>query len=408
MTNKSGLSFFIVCLAFATFFISSILFAADGDIIWTFTPVGRLISYPAIDTDGTIYVGVTEGSMLYGYKYYLYAVNSDGTQKWVSPTMQGTGTGSLTIPQPAIGDDGTIYIGIPGNKLYAYNANGTLKWEYDFLANDNIYGSVESSLAIANDGTIYVGVWANNDLYLYAINPDGTKKWSYDVGHYWGGEMGSPVIAEDGTIYVVAIHRLFAFNSDGTAKWSKNTDLGGIEYNIAIGDNETIYATDVFCRLIAFNQNGSIKWIFENFASSTCAESTPVIGTDGTIYVNLDEFYAINPFGIRKWSQPMGSPGHIIGADGNIYLGSSIINPDGAIIGMLSTHVFSPALGVDGTLYGESNGLCAIETSSNGPAASAWPMFQHELRRTGKKVDITPDIPGDVAMPWIPLLLLDD
>jgi hypothetical protein len=32
----------------------------------------------------------------------------------------------------------------------------------------------------------------------------------------------------------------------------------------------------------------------------------------------------------------MGSTGHIIGADGNIYIGKSILNPDGAEIGTLS------------------------------------------------------------------------
>ena len=180
MTIKIRSIILAVILTFYIIFTAPPVFAEVGDTIWIFTPVESLTSYPAIDTNGTIYVGVTkdEGGYIPDYKYYLYAINPDGTQKWVSPSMPGPGSESLTIPQPAIGNEGTIYIGTPGYKLYAYNTDGTSKWEYDFRANDNIYGSIESSLAIAKDGTIYVSVWANNDLYLYAINKDGTKKWS--------------------------------------------------------------------------------------------------------------------------------------------------------------------------------------------------------------------------------------
>jgi outer membrane protein assembly factor BamB len=54
--------------------------------------------------------------------------------------------------------------------LYAINPDGTLKWRY------GTYSYVHSSPAIGSDGTIYVGSWDN---YLYAINPNGTLKWRY-------------------------------------------------------------------------------------------------------------------------------------------------------------------------------------------------------------------------------------
>ena len=75
MTIKIRLIILAVNLTFYIIFTAPSVFAEDGDILWTFTPVGSSISYPAIDTNGTIYVGVTEGSMLWGYKYYLYAVS---------------------------------------------------------------------------------------------------------------------------------------------------------------------------------------------------------------------------------------------------------------------------------------------------------------------------------------------
>uniref|UniRef100_UPI003467EF7C Cell surface protein n=1 Tax=synthetic construct TaxID=32630 RepID=UPI003467EF7C len=74
--------------------------------------------------------------------------------------------------------------------LYAINPNGKLKWKFE------TGGSVHSSPAIGQDGTIYVG---SNDHYLYAINPNGKLKWKFETG---GSVHSSPAIGQDGTIYV--------------------------------------------------------------------------------------------------------------------------------------------------------------------------------------------------------------
>jgi outer membrane protein assembly factor BamB len=65
------------------------------------------------------------------------------------------------MSSPAIGSDGTIYVGSFDNKLYAVNPNGTAKWDTDNI----IVGAVQSSPAIGSDGTIYVGSDNNNKLY---------------------------------------------------------------------------------------------------------------------------------------------------------------------------------------------------------------------------------------------------
>ena len=57
--------------------------------------------------------------------------------------------------------------------------------------------------------------------------------------------VGAPVIAEDGTIYVVANHRLFAINPNGTIQWSDNAEEGIDEDGITIGDNEIIYVNTI-------------------------------------------------------------------------------------------------------------------------------------------------------------------
>jgi outer membrane protein assembly factor BamB len=65
---------------------------------------------------------------------------------------------------PAIGSDGTVYVGSLDNKLYAINGKTGVKlWEFETGR------PVPSSPAIGSDGTVYVGSVDNK---LYAIKTD--------------------------------------------------------------------------------------------------------------------------------------------------------------------------------------------------------------------------------------------
>ena len=133
-------------------------------------------SSPAIGADGTIYMGSNDNK--------LHAVNPDRTPNWTYTT------GDHVSSTPAIGADGTIYVGSNDGKLYAFNPDGTQEWNY------TTEESVESSPAIGADGTIYVG---SNDIKLHTVKPDGTHKWTYTTGD---NVYSSPTIGADGTIYV--------------------------------------------------------------------------------------------------------------------------------------------------------------------------------------------------------------
>ena len=53
---------------------------------------------------------------------------------------------------------------------------------------------MSSSPAIGGDGTVYVG---SADDKLYAINSDGSQKWAFTTGH---DVISSPAICSDGTV----------------------------------------------------------------------------------------------------------------------------------------------------------------------------------------------------------------
>jgi hypothetical protein len=66
----------------------------------------------------------------------------------------------VVTSSPAIGADGTIYVGSADMKLYAINPDGSEKWHF------TTQGAIASSPAIGSDGTIYIGSSDNN---LYAV-----------------------------------------------------------------------------------------------------------------------------------------------------------------------------------------------------------------------------------------------
>src|SRR4030042_1730312 len=112
-----------------------------------------------------------------------YSGPGEGRLKWSFPTGD-----SWILSSPALGVDGTIYVGSRDNHLYAINPDGSEKWSF---ATGNI---VDSSPAIGADGTIYVGSY---DGRLYAVNPNGTQRWSFLTGNI---VYSSPAIGADGTI----------------------------------------------------------------------------------------------------------------------------------------------------------------------------------------------------------------
>ncbi len=302
---------------------------------WALSTGEWIRSSPAVGPDGTVYVGGDDG--------YLHAVRSNGSKKWSFETDDWVRS------SPAVGSDGTVYIGSQDGKLYAVNANGTQKWAFE---TDNW---VESSPALGSDGTVYVG---SDDGKLYAINPNGTQKWSFATGEW---VRSSPAVGPDGTVYVGSDDdKLYALNPNGTQKWSFQTG-DWVRSSPAVGSDGTIYVGSDDGKLYAVNPNGTQKWSFQ---TGHWVRSSPAVGSDGSIYVGSDDgkLYALNAFGALRWTFATGDSIEscpAIGADGTVYVGSEDgkiygISPAGAKKWSVATGDWvesSPAIGANGTLY---------------------------------------------------------
>jgi outer membrane protein assembly factor BamB len=292
----------------------------------------------AVDANGAIYVGSDDGN--------FYAINPDGTIKWTLTGILGKNCYPAT---PAIGSDGTIYIGSDkSNYLYTINPDGTIKWKYGpvNLSTDGDY--YIPAVTIGPDGTIYIN--ANNG-YVYAVNPDGTLKWKYGVG-----STVYPVAVDPstGVIYFGSYNKyLYALNPDGTLKWKYLcADAPSIP---AIGPDGTVYVGDMYGYVYAIKPDGTLKWRYGQVTYSyygwtmAAVMQNPAIGPDGTVYIVADcgWLYAIKPDGTLKWRYAVeGAPsldgfyygtGPVVGADGTVYVGDRVkgyvyaLNPDGTL-----------------------------------------------------------------------------
>ena len=306
-------------------------------------------SSPAIGADGTIYVGNRSRELL--------AVAPDGTIRWSFTT------GGDIDSSPALGADGRIYVGSDDDKLYALEADtGSFVWAYE--TGDDI----DSSPVIGADGTIYVG---SDDHRVYAIAPSGSLRWSYWTGN---DVDSSPALGPDGTVYIGSDDdHLYALRPDEglTAserlRWRVDLDrdvdtvpLVAPDGFIYVGsDSDRLYKVDAV--------TGTVEWTFK---ADDDVDSSAALLPDGSVVFGDDDgnVWALAPDKTVRWSRDLGlqvdsSP--TVGADGTIYVGSDsnkvyALSPvDGSVLWSRDTDgdvKSTPAIAESGVLYVGSDG----------------------------------------------------
>ena len=347
-----------------------------GNVLWTFDIGAKIVSSPALASDGTVYVG-SQTSLL--------AVTNNGStasNRWTFPAG--------VADSVAIGDDGTIYfVGGLSNSLIAVRPDGSEKW--NFFA-----GGGGGTPAIGLDNTVYFQSYTG----LCAVSPSGTFKWKAAYGA--SGNFVSPAIGSDRTIFVGSVEfgRLFSISAAGGENWMVNMSPDGPGLGVAVADNGTVYTAG---RIVnAFDSTGTNLWS----QGGPVFGGLPVIGNGGILYVGeagSHTLYAISPDGQILWHvlesasiAPVTAPAVDAGGTIHYCFSNSVValSPQGqvqwTVFGGFSFNGFvlaatSPVIGPDGTLYAAiGSKLYAIATGTNGPANSAWPMYQQNARHTGK------------------------
>ncbi len=218
------------------------------------------------------------------------------------------------------------------------------------------------------------------DYVRSAEDKPGTIKWTFEVGC----SLPSPVIGEDGTIYVTNMYKktLYAVNPDGSEKW--RIQVGGLAYHPAVGEDGTIYMGSGDNKLYAINPDGTLRW--SRFAVREIENASPTIGKDGVVYIRDEPggLYAINPDGTQKWRIKIGKEKSSLGymsraliiREDTIYIKDYgnvfAVNLEGNekwSLGIDKRPISGPVIGEDGALYlgmGEMENFIYVIDSNDG------------------------------------------
>lgn len=160
----------------------------SGTLNWTIDIGAIPFNYPAdvsplVDTGGIIYVPTLDAP--------FYAINPDGSEKW-----QTSFNVSTLRSTPALGPDGTIYVGSSSSLIAINSSDGSFGWSFPTPSGRSVY----TSPAVDSAGVIYFG--DDDNWNLYAVDPDGTLKWTFSQGgvNLFPDIAGSPAIGWDSTV----------------------------------------------------------------------------------------------------------------------------------------------------------------------------------------------------------------
>jgi outer membrane protein assembly factor BamB len=393
--------------------------ASTGVQVWAFdltttadgpAPDGNTHTTPTIDDDGTIYVGT---GLTSGRVGRVYAINPNGTKKWVIAGDANTGfwnQGSASTPRidymmfPF--DANFVYVGNRGGTGSLLAVNKTTGHRAGYVTSPTGTGGpaggvtagtilTKNKQLIWSGGTNgFFGASATN---LSTVASSGTPyTWqifnSTDASSVALNANGAMAVDAAGNIYAVATlsaegGSVVSFSENGAKRWI--TPLGVVgdldQGGVVIAVDGTIIATvkrsagEANGGVVALNPaNGSIKWKFqipEDVSGTAAIDAAGRIhfGTQSGFYYIIDDKGSVEPIVKRDLGELIGKSG-----DNNWNAGAARVWS-------------SPTIGDDGTVYigvtnidfASKSAIIALKNSgTTGKANSVWPMRGQNRRNT--------------------------
>lgn len=179
----------------------------------------------------------------------------------------------LTSSSPIVDADGTIYVGTFSRKLYALNPDCSIKWVFDDAGATN---DALPTPVIGDDGTIYV----SNGPRMFAVNADGSKRWVYEPEFDFSFSFKGDLLYREGVIWSGGTYTLVGINEDGSehCRFSSpdRTVISVPTYSngyIYVSDTHNVYKVDQECNAV---------WTYEG---DRFYQSVPVVA-GGRVYVS--------------------------------------------------------------------------------------------------------------------------
>jgi outer membrane protein assembly factor BamB len=216
-----------------------VIYAAlpNGTVLWRFKTRKKAFSSPAVGNDGTVFVGSQDR--------HLYAITPDGKLRW------RVNLESDVDSSPAVGDDGTVFVGTDRSEVISIAPDdGRVRWR------TNVGGYVRGALSIGRKGTVLVGTYGPTPRLL-ALDPDtGASKVLFTVAGTGAAEFGihgGPVEDAAGRLYFGAQDDfVYALGADGQVLWKFQTQ-GDVDAPLVITPKGRLLAGSDDGKLYAFD-----------------------------------------------------------------------------------------------------------------------------------------------------------
>jgi large repetitive protein len=407
----------------------------DGRRKWTVGTESAVSGMPALASDGTVYFGTEknlrdnrsalvairpDGSMRFVYREFAVGISNspvlspDGSTLYYGDSYGGlsalnaqngvfikgaslNNSSTPTVSTPAIGSDGTIYIGSGNQFYYGLGPDLQVRWM-------RMSGYAVASPALTSDSTMMLAcgrltavwtgspgtapnVWsktkgdagntgsllqagfpvaaaASNDLYGAPGAPiplDGSS--SYDADHDPLAYLWECVGKPDGASVLIS-------NPTAAAASARLSKHGVYRFRLTVSDGSDGSSSDFVTVHCGLKWKTFIcpydAWNEDHGALSYCSVLSPAIGSDGSVYTGspwyTGELHALNPDGTHRWianrNGQANIPSPVILEDGTIYHGGTAFTPDSVIAwsveSLPETRSWAdqtPALGPDSVLY---------------------------------------------------------
>ncbi|MDB4986568.1 MAG: cell surface protein, partial [Myxococcaceae bacterium] len=194
----------------------------------------------------------------------------DGPQKAVTPAWTYR-TGSRIYASPVIAPHGDILVGSLDQSLTAVTPDGALRFRYS--GTGKYYGS-----AVATPGGDVIA--GSLDGSLVALSPEGQVRWQQKLTD---GIDASPVLAEDGRLYVAA-DGIYAFDTAGKLHWHYAVGMH-VRSAPAVHPSGLVVFGTPHGKLVALRLDGTLAWEADVGAN---VDGGAAISDDGRIVIGND------------------------------------------------------------------------------------------------------------------------
>lgn len=377
------------------------IYASNGDRLYAVSPNGQ-VKWNSTAYDPSGYIAGPDSS--------VYFINNASTYSFVRISSDGQLRFDIPLPQNYYPENDTV-LKTNGDVCFDMFSLGSI-WLFDVSPQGVVRWKLEapdlgaSNLLAGPNATLY-DYFAS---FLYTVDSNGGVISKSRISVETGSTPGSISLAEDGTPFLSYPGGVAACTSSGIVKWRRDGQSKNLAGITGVAPNGSLYYTDPATnRLYAATSSGVDMWSI----ATGGLYGDSALAADGTIYSFSNDYYlnAISPTGGVKWrlylgknatfpaggSVPTASP--LIGSDGTIYVqcdtGLDSVSPSGKINWSVFSYGNTSPYGVSadssGTIYSVQYGdLVAFNTSGS----QLW-LYTDEINATPA---IAPGSSGDIYL----------